>query len=215
MEKEKKSSGLLVGILMGIIISLVICGCLIFTGVIRLETNAATEKETVEEKETGTTTFEEVTFNDEKIAMSDMIQEGIYIDGGSADSDYNNYNYSVDLYYSGKVKISTYKLGTDTGEKNESFISNVDNIVDIIKLGVADIGGAQLIYMLTSDGDVYYYQVGDSKENKFVATKVDSVSNVTRLFIYSYPPRENAGASWAIVAVKKDGETVLLKSSGV
>ena len=158
----------------------------------------------------------EVTFNNERISVLDMVKENIHISSVGINSIYPLYNYDISLLSSGNVEI--YYLGmssTNSQERKTEILSNVSNVVDIIQLNVAGTPEEQLIYMLQSNGDVYYYKVGDSVKGNYSATKVDDVSNVKKLFIYAYPAMKNAGGSWAIVAIKDNNETVALRVEGV
>lgn len=158
----------------------------------------------------------EVTFNNEKLLVSDMIEESIHISSLGIESVNPLYNYDISLLHSGKVKI--YYLGMSASNSQEyksEMLSNVSDVTDIIQLNVAGDPEEQLIYMLLSNGDVYYYKIGDCIQGNYTATKVDNVSNVKKLFVYNYPARKSAGGSWAIVAIKDNNETVALKNEGV
>lgn len=223
---EKKSNGLLVGIIIGLVIALVIGGCLLATGNISFKTNTTNNKQTSEKKDinnqesTNTNkednNINEVSFNDEKISISNISQESIHISSAGIESVNPIYDYYVDLYSSGKVSVETIGMGNQNNNvRNKEFISNVDNVVDIIQFNIAGIPEEQLIYMLLDNGDVYYYKVGDSINKKYIATKVENVSNVKKLFIYHYPAKKNAGGSWSIVAIKENNETIALNTDSV
>lgn len=138
--------------------------------------------------------------------ISQATTEEFYISG----VDGNSYSYTISLLLSGKLKIVTY----NNNESNENYITNVNNIIDIIKYNIPGQPEEQLIYMLDNNGDVYYYKVGDSIEKKHTATKVDNISNVKKLFLYS-ASKPNAGARWELVAITNDNECIMIKSEGV
>ena len=138
--------------------------------------------------------------------ISQATTEEFYING----VDGNNYSYTISLLLSGKLKIGTY----NNNIANDDYISNVNNIIDIIKYSIPGQPEEQLIYMLDNNGDVYYYRVGDSIEKKYTATKVDNVSNVKKLFLYS-ASKPNAGARWELVAITNENECIMIKSEGV
>lgn len=207
MEK-KNNKGLIVGLFIGIIISVIVVSGLFVTGTIVFETKTNNNQEN--------NIISDVTFNNEKISISDISQETIYISSEGTESLNSIYNYYVDLYSSGKVRIETIGMGNqNSGEHSKEFISNVDDVVDIIQFNVAGIPEEQLIYMLLNNGDVYYYRVGDSINKKYIATKVETVSHVKKLFIYNYPNENNGDGSWSIVAIKDNNETVALNTASL
>ena len=222
---EKKSNcGVVVGILIGIVIMLLVVGGLFLTNTISFNNksdtkNSGSSNDVINEKnESDLNSLEvnEVTFNNEKISISDMDQEVIHVSSAGVESINPNYDYYIDLKMSGKVEIRTIGMSQqNSNEYSVEFISNVVNAVDIIDFPVPAEPNEQIIYILQSNGDVYYYKVGDSRNKKYIATKVDNVSNVKKLFIYHYPAQKNAGGSWSIVAVKDNNETVALNTESV
>ena len=119
----------------------------------------------------------------------------------------NKYFISLDL--SGKVNLKSYS--------NDNWITgtlNVNNVIDIIKFDVPAPESEQLVYLLTDNGDVYWYRFGDLDSKKFIATKVDSVSNVKKLFISNFA-KENAGGSWALFAITENNDCIMLKGESV
>ena len=209
----KNNNGLLVGLLIGIIVTICLGACLFLSGTIKFN-NSSTKNN--QKLTTNNIDAEEVTFNNEKISIQNIIQESIHISSASIESINPNYDYYIELHLSGKVKIRTIGMSEqNSNDYWEEFISNVEDVVDIIQFTVPAEPDQQLIYLLQSNGDVYYYKVGDSRAKKFTATKVDNVSNVKQLFIYNYPIKENTGGSWSIVAIKDNNETVSLNTEGV
>ena len=119
----------------------------------------------------------------------------------------NKYFISLDL--SGKVNLKSYS--------NDNWITgtlNVNNVIDIIKFDVPAPESEQLVYLLTDNGDVYWYRFGDLDSKKFIATKVDSISNVKKLFISNFA-KENAGGSWALFAITENNDCIMLKGESV
>lgn len=119
----------------------------------------------------------------------------------------NKYFISLDL--NGKVNLKSYS--------NDEWITgtlNVNNVIDIINFDVPAPEFEQLVYLLTDNGDVYWYKFGDLDNKKFVATKVDSVSNVKKLFISRFA-KENAGGSWALFAITENNDCIMLKGESV
>ena len=69
--------------------------------------------------------------------------------------------------------------------------------------------------MLTDNGDVYYYRIGDLVDKKYEVTKVKNLSNIKKIFKYYWAPKQNAGGSWNIYAVNKDDEYIELIGGSV
>ena len=72
----------------------------------------------------------------------------------------------------------------------------------------------QLLYLLTDDGNVYYYRIGDVENNNFNVTKVENVSNVKQLFISSFS-KVNAGGSWALFAITDNDDCIMIIGESV
>lgn len=231
--KQNNNNGILVGTLIGLVIALLIVVLLFATETISFDTKNSNNEKTssngnvINDKTSdngddsnefplNNLSVSEVTFNNENISVLDMIQESIHISSSGISSINPLYDYNISLLLSGKVRISTVGMSSENNQEHESeILSNVSNVVDIIQFSIAGIPEEQLIYMLLSNGDVYYYKVGDSINKKYTATKVENVSNVKKLFIYNYPTKKNAGGSWSIVAIKDNNETVALNTEGV
>ena len=113
------------------------------------------------------------------------------------------------LDITGKVKVKSYV--------NDKWITgdlSVNNIMDIIVFDVPAPETEQLLYLLTDTGDVYWYKFGEADNKNFAVVKVDNISNVQKLFI-SHFTKENAGGSWALFAITKNGDCVMLKGESV
>ena len=117
--------------------------------------------------------------------------------------------YFADLDITGKVTVKTY-----TNEESITGDLNVNNVIDIIVFEVSAPETEQLLYLLTDNGDVYWYKLGDVDNKKFIATKVDTISNVEKLFISRFT-KENAGGSHALFAITKSNDCVMLRGESV
>ena len=219
MKKNDDRSGMpfLAGMVIGIILAVVVGGCLIMSKVIKVED----EEELIisdiidndsEEKDTKIT---ETTFNGEKVLVSNLTRETIYISSaGVSGTSIKRYDYYVDLKESGKVYVRAIGM-ENTSSRHEGYLSNVSDVIDIVKLSVPGEPDEQLIYILQANGDVYYYKVGDGANGKFAATKVDNVANIVKIFIYDYPLNGAVGGTWSIVGIKDNGETIEIEKVGV
>ena len=84
----------MLGFLIGIVIAVIIIILLCFANVITFKENHNLGIDITGLK-----------FNDTEV--KDMVQENIYIGGDGIQSIYKVYSYNVNLYFSGKVKITT------------------------------------------------------------------------------------------------------------
>ena len=122
----------------------------------------------------------------------------------------NDYRASLDL--SGTVTVLKY--GKTENEKTISGKLNVTGVMDMVQFNVPSMVEEQLLYLLTDDGNVYCYRIGDIAENSFHVTKVESVSNVKKLFISNFS-KENAGGSWALFAITGDHDCIMIQGESV
>lgn len=118
-------------------------------------------------------------------------------------------DYSVMLDITGHVIIKNYK-----NDKSVKDNLNISNIIDIIDFSVPAVDEEQLLYLLAEDGNVYSYRIGDSDDKKYDVKKVDSVSNVKKLFISNYS-KPDAGGSWALFAITENNECIMINATGV
>jgi len=114
-------------------------------------------------------------------------------------------NYSITLSLDGKVRVC------NSGDCHS--ITNIENVVDMIKLSVPGEPAEQQFYFLLDNGDVYNYKIGDVDKNIFTATKVETVSNIKKIINYSYAELENAVGTWGIIAITKDNEYIKIFES--
>ena len=111
----------------------------------------------------------------------------------------------------GKVKINT----TNENEKTiTNYLLNINNAKDIILFSIPDTPNIQLVYISLNNGDVYYYKVGDTINNKYTATKSNNVSNIKKIFI-KRTTKENAGGNWELIAETIDNKYISLNKESI
>ncbi len=121
-------------------------------------------------------------------------------------------NYRATLDLSGNVTVLKHKKS-----ENEKAITgklNVTGVIDIVQFDVPAMETDQLLYLLTDDGSVYCYRIGDVERNSFDAVKVEAVSNVKKIFISNFS-KENAGGSWALFAITADNDCIMIDGESV
>ena len=121
-------------------------------------------------------------------------------------------DYSAYLDLSGNVTVQKYSKSEN--EKGITGNLNVNGIIDVVHFSVPATEAEQLLYLLTDNGDVYYYRIGDIENNSFNATKVESVSNVKKIFISNFS-KANAGGSWALFAITSGNDCIMIKGESV
>lgn len=121
-------------------------------------------------------------------------------------------DYSAYLDLSGNVTVQKYSKSEN--EKGITGNLNVNGIIDVVHFSVPAAEAEQLLYLLTNNGDVYYYRIGDIEKNSFIATKVESVSNVKKIFISNFS-KANAGGSWALFAITSGNDCIMIKGESV
>lgn len=121
-------------------------------------------------------------------------------------------DYRADLDISGNVSVLKY--GKSENEKSITGKLNVTGVIDVVQFDVPSMETDQLLYLLTDNGNVYYYRIGDIEKNNFNATKVESVSNVKKIFISRFS-KANAGGSWALFAITDNNECIMIKGESV
>ena len=122
--------------------------------------------------------------------------------------DFGN-EYYAKLDITGNVNITSYK--NDTSVKGNL---NISNVIDIIDFSIPADYSEQLLYLLTDEGSVYSYRIGDSADKKYDVKKIDNVSNVKKLFISNYS-KPNAGGSWALFAITENNDCIMINATGV
>lgn len=228
MEK-KNNSGILVGILIGLVIALFVGVGLFATGTINFKTNTNTDKEQTRENNqtnaientTNNTTQETTTKNfydikDLKVKALPEYQVFAEISKNtniveSVDFGFDK-NYAAFLDLSGNVTVQKYSKSEN--EKGITSKLNVTSVIDIVQFDVPSMEEDQLLYLLTDSGSVYYYRIGDIEKNNFNATKVESVSDVKKIFISKFN-KANAGGSWALFAITGDNDCIMIQGESV
>lgn len=69
--------------------------------------------------------------------------------------------------------------------------------------------------MLTKNNEVYYYDLSKAINNNYEVVKVDNANDIVKLINVSYCPVENAGCSWSLLGIKKDGNYITLGNGSV
>jgi len=152
-----------------------------------------------------------------KTNISDLSQayvKEIKINDTTNELGYEARDFYVKLKLDGKVSLSTMFHG-DNYSKNSEKDLNINNVIDIVEFSVADVARKQMVYFLTSSGDVYYYTVGDSINGDYEVKKVNEVSKVKKIFLYNYPAQPNTGGTWAIFAINENNECIELNNESV
>ena len=211
MEKNNR----MVIILMGIIIVILVVLCILFaTGKITF-TSKTTDEEKSSLNALDNKKVDDTEYGDDLIKLDDIETDleslgsatvnSINITGNDDLSDF-----VVTLKLNGEVSILT------VSNKDGNNVTNnleLKNIKEMVEFPVAGLSTEQMVYFLTSTGDVYSYVVGESINNNFTPQKVENVSKVKKLFVYHYPvAKKNTGGSWAMFALDSDNKLVKLNS---
>lgn len=223
--ESKKNKGVIISLIIVIVILMALLG-LSFAGVLKLEKNVFSKTNDTEvpkeeamvevkEEKKSENLFDvidvnEIDYNDKDLSEASVEQFSINRYGDELDV--VDYSYIVTMNLSGNVKVDTTD---EKGNSYNGYLSNVNNVVDMIHFSVAGKSDDQIIYMLVANGDVYYYKVGDSINKKYEATKVSFVSRVKRLFIYVPVLNKPAGGSWTLLALDENNEVTELNSGSV
>ena len=211
---EKKNNGTLVGILIGLVIALIVVGGLIATGTLSFK-STETNTNIIENTNSNEQTIEANNFYDVN-DLNIKVKEGYELladiknNSNTVESITIGTDYVVELDLSGKVAIKNYKASNSQLSNN----LNIDKVIEIIKFDIPAADEEQLVYLLTEDGTVYNYKIGESNNQNFNVTKIDEVSNVKKLFISHYY-KKNAGGGWGLFAIIENNECILLNSEAV
>ena len=216
MEK-KNNNGVLTGLLIGIIIMLLVFVCLFATNTIRFNTQKLINKnkqksEDIKENTSLNNTIKnfysidelKIKTLDEYKVFSDISNNRNIIETIDVD-----HKYYAELNLSGQVEIRI--------DSNEGWVAknlNIDKIIDIILFNIPAEDSEQIIYLLSENGDVYSYKIGEANNNNYNVIKIENVSNVKKFFISNFS-RENAGGSWALFAITKENESIMLNAESV
>lgn len=239
MEKEKNNKGVIALLVVMIVVLGVLC-VLFATDTINLSKNTktndtinndGTNNNTVEENKnsenvientdnnTNNNTNQETTikyfYNVNELKVKALPESQVFADISKNTNvvekvDFRDYAAVLDL--SGNVTVQKYSKSEN--DKGNTGKLNVSNVIDIVQFNIPSMDADQLLYLLTDSGNVYYYRIGDIEKNSFNATKVESVSNVKKIFI-SYYSKANAGSSWALFAITSNNDCIMLKGESV
>lgn len=221
MEKEKnnKSNGIIITFLVIIILVLGVLLALTVTGKIELKNDTCSENQITtnnnqtisNEKETDNNDKNDnTTTNDCNCNCTSYVSEsyGTGVDNIDYDelskiskSTYNYVKYAYTNDYSIKI-LSDGKvmIGWDD-------YLNVSNAKDMILFNGP--GADYIVYILTSDGEVYKYNFSTSKD--FNAIKLTEYSNIKQIFRY-VTRKANAGGCDYVILVDADGKYYSLDS---
>ena len=115
--------------------------------------------------------------------------------------DGNRHDISFDM--EGKVYIGHYVLRKD--------ITNVSNVIDIVGFQSESLSPEDsACYILTNEGKVYRYSIGDYLNNVYEAKLVESVTNVKRIISYTVASSADASSNLGIMVILENGEYVKL-----
>ena len=224
MEK-KNNSGMLFGILIGIIIMLLVVIGLFAIGTIGFKSNISTDKKEKTNDYNAINSNEQVNNNSsEKVDNIEQKLETSPFDSDKLDAIISN-NVTVPI---SEIVIKEYEE-TKNGEyyylkllsngrinivKNKDsnhytdFISNISNVIDVAELPMRGTENS-MYYFLLSNGDVYYYILQDLSKGKKEATKVNDVSEVKRIINTTIYVKANQPPTFAIVAITNDEYKVI------
>lgn len=116
-------------------------------------------------------------------------------------------DYSISLSLDGKVIVCRKEACNN--------ITNLESVIDMLELPVAEVSAGQQFYFLLDNGDVYNYKFGNIDNKIFTATKIETVSNVRKIINYSYGPKANAGGVWGIIAITEDNKYIQIAQETV
>ena len=202
MEQEKNKNGVNLLLIFIIVILAVLC-VLLATGTIKLKTNEVSN----------------ITGNNNQIADNnvtfdlDKLNKYKNYDGSYGKTkvfsltDDTNKVYAVSLSLNGKVRVCY--------DTTCNYISNVDNVVDLIQMSVPAQVEYFKYYILQSNGDLYEYELTGVKKSNFKAKKNTTASNVVKITNISYNDIKNAGGCNAILAITKDAQYIEINAECV
>lgn len=224
MENEKKSNGMLFGILIGLIIALIIGGFLFVTGTIGFKSNLSTDKKEETNDSNVINSNEQVNNNSsEKVDNIEQKLETSPFDSDKLDASISKnvtvpiseisikeYEESIngEKYYLKLLKNGKINISKNNGRDFTDYISNISNVIDVAELPMRGTENS-MYYFLLSNGDVYYYILQDLSKGKKEATKVNDVSEVKRIINTTIYVKANQPPTFAIVAITNDEYKVI------
>jgi len=136
--------------------------------------------------------------------------DGSYASVETVSLKFADVNYYVQLSLDGKIYVLD-----NNGRKKVEVISNVSDVIDIHEF-YDEIGELTTkIYILTQSGDVYVYKFADLLDKKYVASKVDGVSDIEKINTITWCPEKGTGCITNHVAVTINGEIIKLSGFSV
>ena len=223
MEK-KNNSGMLVGILIGIIIMLLVVGGLFATGTIGFKSTISTDKKEKTNDSNVINSNEQVNNNSsEKVDNIEQKLETSPFDSDKLDASISKnvtvpiseisikeYEESIngEKYYLKLLKNGKINISKNNGRDFTDYISNISNVIDVANLPMRGTENS-IYYFLLSNGDVYYYILQDLSKGKKEATKVNDVSEVKRIINTTTYVKANQPPTFAIVAITNDEYKVI------
>lgn len=173
-------------------------------------------EEVITEEESNDNSNEEVKSNDSKEVNNYFSEMSKYKNHDGTFGTVKSIDYSigefdevapvVTLKVDGKVYVKSKKKQQDT-------TLNISDVVDIVAFN--DAGCPCFCYMITLNGDVYYYGLENVSNNIYDVVKVDKLSNIARLAVVYYGPLANAGGAWTLLATTKDNKVISVDTKGV
>lgn len=113
-------------------------------------------------------------------------------------------NYEAYLGADGKIRI------TNSTNTEENYISNIKNAKEMYVHG--ELGpNLEVLYILTSDGNIYNYKISNYKSGDYNATKDEKYSNIIQMIDY-HTIKKNAGGCSHLIAVDNKGKLYKLHS---
>ena len=223
MEKEKSNKKVIALLIIIIVILLVLC-ILFATETISFKSNQPNNENNkpseniTDNIDDNNTTVENTTqkyfYNVEELNVKTLSEYSNFSDISEntnivekIDFGYDEYEATLDL--SGNVNIIRH---SETEETNINL--NISGVIDIIHFSVPSVETEQLLYLLTDNGDVYYYKIKNVEENNYNVTKVENVSDVKKIFI-SNSSKENAGSSWALFAITNNNDCIMINGQSI
>lgn len=223
MEKEKSNKKVIALLIIIIVILLVLC-ILFATETISFKSNQPNNENNkpgeniTDNIDDNNTTVENTTqkyfYNVEELNVKTLSEYSNFSDISEntnivekIDFGYDEYEATLDL--SGNVNIIRH---SETEETNTKL--NISGVIDIIHFSVPSVETEQLLYLLTDNGDVYYYKIKNVEENNYNVTKVENVSDVKKIFI-SNSSKENAGSSWALFAITNNNDCIMINGQSI
>lgn len=228
MENQKNSKGLVV--LLAVLVVILGALCVLFaTGTISLNNKTTTNDDlntgnntVIENNNTSDNTKQEATikyFYDVKdLKVKALPEYQVFADISTNTNVVEKVDFGFEKDYAAVLDLSgnvtVQKYSKSENDKGITGKLNVTGVIDVVQFNIPSMEADQLLYLLTDDGNVYYYRIGDIEKNSFNATKVESVSDVKKIFISNYS-KANSSGSWALFAITGNNDCIMIKGESV